>query len=208
MRLTPVQRELVNKNKNMAFRLAGKYYLISGKRVDLEDVEQMALEGLCKAALKFNPDGGLKFSTYAYKAIINTILRAIPKFITNLSYPENIIFPSSKEVLADARQKFFDNYGRKVDEVFAYKLADPNAYVENNLQPKSDVEVVHKVLNRLTPERREVLCLHYGIEPYPEMPVKDIAEMYGIRVQAVYQRIHVARKHFRRLIGEQIDFYI
>ncbi len=54
---------LVEANQKLAFREAHRVHHQTG--LELEDLQQVALMGLTRAAEKFNPALGLKFSTYA-----------------------------------------------------------------------------------------------------------------------------------------------
>lgn len=67
MQLNNEQRELVEKNHNLIYQ-----FLIDNNLSHDEYYDIVAI-GLCNAAMKYDSSKGIAFSTYAYKAMSNTI---------------------------------------------------------------------------------------------------------------------------------------
>lgn len=67
---------LFNENMKLAYHVAGKFGNAFGDFCDVtrDDVEQMCLLGLWKAACKFDASRNVKFSTYAYYAIRGEVI--------------------------------------------------------------------------------------------------------------------------------------
>jgi len=70
--------KLVNDNEKLAYKVAHRF--IPKTMVDFEDIKQMALIGLYKAAKGFDDSKGVKFSTFAFRVISNEVLQEMRKF--------------------------------------------------------------------------------------------------------------------------------
>ena len=73
MKLTNEQQKLVEEHHNLIYKV------LIDNDWNIEQWYDSAAIGLCNAALKYNPDSKIKFITYAYRAIVNTILKEIKK---------------------------------------------------------------------------------------------------------------------------------
>jgi RNA polymerase sigma-B factor len=67
-----IARELVEAHSGLAHRLAGRF---SNRGESQEDLTQVAMLGLVKAIDGFDPDRGLRFSTYATPTILGELKR-------------------------------------------------------------------------------------------------------------------------------------
>jgi len=67
-----IARELVEAHSGLAHRLAGRF---SNRGESQEDLTQVAMLGLLKAIDGFDPDRGLRFSTYATPTILGELKR-------------------------------------------------------------------------------------------------------------------------------------
>lgn len=70
--------KLVNDNEKLAYKVAHKY--TPKTMVDFEDIKQMALIGLYKAAKGYDENKGAKFSTFAFRVMSNEVLQEMRKF--------------------------------------------------------------------------------------------------------------------------------
>ena len=75
MRLTDEQRQIVVDNLGLAHYTAGKFNI--NFDYDHEEVIAISYYGLVLAVLGFDPDKGVKFSTYAVKSIKRTLYREL-----------------------------------------------------------------------------------------------------------------------------------
>jgi RNA polymerase sigma factor for flagellar operon FliA len=72
--MTAEQQKLVVDFMPFAEALAGRYFREKKPvGVDVEDLQACAYLGLCRAATRFDPARGLKFSTYAYHRVLGAI---------------------------------------------------------------------------------------------------------------------------------------
>ena len=69
-RLSEEQRKLVEENIDLVAFIFHKSFHGPNKMRDAEDHIQDGMVGLCMAALKFDPDRGFKFSTFAYPYVL------------------------------------------------------------------------------------------------------------------------------------------
>lgn len=210
MQLTPIQKTLVLRNKKLAYYVARQYAFYNRRRrIEKEDIEQIALLALCKASQNFKPENKTNFSSYAIRVIKNTLLREIPKYITTLTYPQNILIPNGR-VSSKARDLFKEGYGCAIEIDSIKDLPDVKSeYIDERLDSKLfNGKAIEKILNKLTPARRYVLSSYYGIGIDEPMSTREMSSLYRITEEAVRNRIFLAKKQFRKLVGKQIDFYI
>ena len=73
MQLTLEQQKLVEDNHNLI------YSFLNSHGLSIDDYYDVAAIGLCQAAALFDASKGLKFSTYAYTAMRNEVLKEIQK---------------------------------------------------------------------------------------------------------------------------------
>ncbi|QCX01255.1 RNA polymerase sigma factor [Aggregatimonas sangjinii] len=100
-----------------------------------------------------------------------------------------------------ARNVNFDYYRRNKiafhqSEVasVAYKLEDSNA-VEKDMEQKDDISVLHRAMQILAPEEREVLIL----SKFKEMKFSQISEILGCTEGAAKVKAHRALKELRTI---------
>ena len=78
-------KELIIHNLSLVVNLAKKYTKLTS--LPLEDVIQSGNLGLIKAAEKFNPELGFRFTTYAYRWILQSIQYNIKKDQRTIKVP-------------------------------------------------------------------------------------------------------------------------
>ena len=70
--------KLVRDYEKLAYKVAHRF--TPKTMVDFEDIKQMALIGLYKAAKNFDESKGTKFSTFAYRVATNEVLQEMKRF--------------------------------------------------------------------------------------------------------------------------------
>lgn len=70
--------KLVRDNEKLAYKVANRF--TPKTMVDFEDIKQLALIGLYKAAKNFDESKGAKFSTFAYRVATNEVLQEMKHF--------------------------------------------------------------------------------------------------------------------------------
>lgn len=76
-KLTPEQAELVEANMGLVYYVLYKQFGRLVKKDGIDDWAQVGFLGLCSAALRYSPEQGTKFSTYAVPAIRSAILNQL-----------------------------------------------------------------------------------------------------------------------------------
>lgn len=115
--MTPI--ELFNENKNIVYSIYNKEFTNHTELKD--DLIQVGLIALWKSANKFDPNRGVKFSTFAYRSIENNMkcfsVRSYKKTccVLSLSEPVGDGESSYEEVLASP-VNFEDSV--EIDEIF------------------------------------------------------------------------------------------
>ena len=104
--------KLVTHNLRFADSIANRY---KNRGMELDDLRQSANEGLMKAAIKYNPDLGYKFSTYAAWWIKQSITRMFEDDARTIRVP----------VHADAKKK---KYLKLKEELWSKLGHEPNYY--------------------------------------------------------------------------------
>ena len=87
--------------------------------IPLEDKKQMAYIGLISAVDKFDPDMGVKFSTYAVKAIYRRILREVSREDGEIK--QNAIISQQLEMIPEIENQMLMELNRKPEP---YEIAD------------------------------------------------------------------------------------
>ena len=84
-------RELVEMNMRIVYALTGKYMRYAGS-VEFEDIAQEGALGLIRAASKWNPGRGVRFSTFAWKAVRNAVVSAVAAEGSSCSVPNSALY--------------------------------------------------------------------------------------------------------------------
>lgn len=108
----------------LARRLTKRLQHLHG--ADPDDAEQIAVLGLIQAARRFNPELGFRFSTYAYYAIRQEILRRGPESALLIRLPEHLIAPLFQTRRRLDRLHAAEGPGRVNDELARLCAKDPS----------------------------------------------------------------------------------
>ncbi len=111
--LTHYGQQMVVRWRFLAYKISRKFL----DALDKDEAESIALEALCRAVILFNPDYGVKFTTYAWRAIYNTLLQEAEKRKRIRSHESDL----SEKVLAVMGTPSPENMGY-IEEVLAALL--------------------------------------------------------------------------------------
>ena len=170
--------ELILSNLGLVRYLANKY--VKSSSLPIEDLIQEGSEGLIRAAKKFDPTRGTKFSTYATIWIRQAILAAMTEKSRVIKLPNNIV--QLKLRMYKFQEKFYSMYGLQPDE----------AMVANALG-----EPIHLVrqANRLTTENTgawETIDEDESIEHLLEIEERDKKVIANTKLLSIREQIVVA----------------
>ncbi|MBP5459163.1 MAG: sigma-70 family RNA polymerase sigma factor [Clostridia bacterium] len=205
--------ELVNCNLKLVMKIAGNYH---GRGCDMEDLVSVGSIGLMKAASKYRPDRGAKFSTYAAIWIKTLIRKYIVRYRGIVTHPVNSALGKYKMMTAD--QKALNDEGEvasdkevarlthhQVDTTRAWRRptryvflnADDSAMgrlpqVKDDEEEKADMpdmEFIRSVMEggRLTSFQRMIVTYRFGLNGNPPMSLEQIAKFVGRSRERVRQ---------------------
>ena len=195
--------EIVQKHKGLVYAAvnAMQYHMPNTLRgnTDRDDLFQIAVIGLIKAARVYDPTIGVKFSNYAYDIMINQIRSYYARGFTKKRKAKVISLnrPLKRE---ESRER-----------VLSDEIADPHA-VTKAVPSKEEVMEIIKAAN-LTERERDIILLRFGLStPGNKIATLDeIGKKYGvtregIRLIQVKVLQKLARnKAFKRLWEELSD---
>lgn len=185
---------LAEKTKPLLYSLAKKYSATSGLPYDV--LLDAGTESLERAAKKFNPTLGIKFSTYASNSILNGF-RQIRKSNTT-SLEES--FSSNKK----------DGDGISLRDTITYSDDESVVELTGELNLKS---IVDSILNDddLDERERKIIRLRFGFDDEDEMSLREIAEKFEISKERIRQLESRAKEKIRAKLeglGINADLFI
>lgn len=167
----------VIKDLNCQYRNVDEYeeYIYNGKL------------GLLQAINNYNPDI-YSSSAYFYTSIRNAILL----FFTKKSYNKNKI-----NYIQMISLDSLLNGGVEFHEL----IPDETIDIEKDYIKKEDYEILHKNLNKLKLQYKNILCDFYGINT-KKLSIEEMKEKYNITRQALYAKRKNAIQKLRKMYKE------
>lgn len=155
--------KLIEHNLRLVAHITKKYY---SSGTPQEDLMSLGTIGLIKAIDSFQPEKGIRFSTYAAKCLHNEILmyfRAQKKLSQEISLNETI------ETDKDGNAMTFGD------------VISTDDTIAEDVDLKIRSEQMRFLINTLlTPRERQILILRYGLNRDNTMTQREIAEKLGI----------------------------
>jgi len=178
--LSREQIKLIEDNINLAYWVANRWMRKTNK-FDKDELISLSMLGLVKSVYYFNPDRGVKFSTYCTRSIDNEILMQIRKM---RSRPDTI--PASKVDIRKERANHLDTM-----DIFN----DPDAPCK--FKEVEDRHLIEELLMDLDQRERSMILLHY-IEGYSR---REVAGIYKLHNKTASKIITEAMKKLRKLVS-------
>ncbi len=177
------KNKLIKHNLRLVAHITKKYYL---SKSDPDDLISIGTIGLIKAVNTFNPQKGIRLSSYAARCIENEILmhfRNLKKSTMDVSINEPIETDKNGNILT-----LMDT------------LASNEAVVDK-IDTKIDIQKLNKCINKnLTPREQAIICMRYGLCNKKPMPQREVAKILGISrsyVSRIEKRVlEILRKEF------------
>lgn len=156
------RQKLIEHNLRLVAHVVKKYYALSG---DQDDLISIGTIGLIKAIDSFDPDKGIRLSSYASRCVENEVLmhfRALRKSERDLSLDDPI------EGDGDGGLTIMDTIA-----------ADDTILEDIDLRMKS--KKLYSFLNEALTEREKKVVIHrYGLFGLKPLPQREVAKMMGI----------------------------
>lgn len=124
------KQDLCIKNYGLVDKWAGIYQRVYGNKMDFEDLEQVGMLGMIRAAERFDLNAGTEFSTYAVWWIKQAITREIMNHGYTIRIPVHMIEQIQKVVGLDSKFASETDY-RKRMELISQSSGMPVALVED-----------------------------------------------------------------------------
>jgi RNA polymerase primary sigma factor len=183
--LTYRQWRLVVHNLRLVVWIARRY---RGKGLDLADLVQEGTLGLMKAARRFDPTRGNRFTTMAVWWVLQRVRRAIADRCNLIRWPVYRYAQLSRA----ARQKQSEGLnageipaigGRFLHRIPGYEESDP---FDGALRAEI-VEAVVRVVGELRPKQREVITRRLGLENGEAETLEQIGQDFDLTRERIRQ---------------------
>lgn len=157
------REKLIEHNLRLVVFLAKKY---ENTGVDLEDLVSIGNIGLIKGINTFSSDKNIKLATYCSRCIENEILMFLRKN-KKLKMEVSIDCPLSLD--GDGNELHLEDV-----------IGTDKDVVSNDIEEKTNKEVMINCILKLKPRDRDIMILRYGLLGSEEYTQKEVASMLGI----------------------------
>ncbi len=173
--------------------------------LSIEDIVQEGFSGLMRAAQKYEPSRGNRFSTYAWYWIRQAIMRAIQTNANLIRWPAHRagellvlkrsrqtegFMPGERTVKRISRAKIDKKYFSEVEEPFQHQ------------QRAETIVAVQQALTTLDTRSRRIFCRRNGLDGKPEETLEEIGEKEGVTRERIRQIQKKATKKFVNALPE------
>jgi RNA polymerase primary sigma factor len=225
-------RRLVEDNLAFVLRIAGEYRSCG---LAFEDLVNEGNLGLLKAAKRYDPSRGYKFTTYAVWWIRKSILKAlgeqtrivrVPVYLLRerkkLSEAGPKVPPAIRRKMSPESQRRWEdavrmpltelsldsNVGDDSSSSFADRLADPKGRnPEEMLLSDEARDLVTEALDRLPDQERIVIRYRFGLAGERPLVLRQIGKRLGISRERVRQIEAQAKDRMRRYFRRRSAIY-
>ena len=154
---------LIEHNLRLVVYIAKRFENTS---INIEDLTSIGTIGLVKAINTFRADKNIKLATYASRCIENEILMYIRKHSNSkceisIDEPLNTDWDGNELLLSDV-------------------LGSEEESAVEEIMHCEEIETIRRAVNSLEPRDRQIIILRYGLDNYPEMTQKEVADYLGI----------------------------
>lgn len=193
---------LVRQNLRLVYREVVRY---RGSWLDLADLVQEGCIGLIEAAERFDPERGVRFSTYAVPWIRQAVDRAVQRHQRVVRIPRRVAAKAGDDPGELPRADLLPPASLDVvmagEERLADCLPDPTADPERDAIHAVLIASLAEALNRCPEREREVIIRRYGLAGEPPQSLEAIASALGVCRERVRQLEASALRRLRLCEG-------
>ncbi len=153
---------LVERNLRLVAHIIKKYYSTNG---DQDDLVSIGTIGLIKAVNTFNPDKGIRLSSYASRCIENEIL---------------MFFRGSKKSSQDISIDEPIDTDKEGNSLTLMDVLSTDDSVLEDIDTKVRVKKLKQYLPSLNDREKKIIILRYGLDGKNPFTQKEISKMLGI----------------------------
>lgn len=194
----PTAREkIILGNLKLVFNCARKYIPLDVAFTN-DDIISIGVIGLIRAVDSYDYRKGYAFSSYAYKIISGELIRLWKKYLQ-----ENLV--SSLDVKIGEILGLDDS-----NLTFGETLEDPSARYDLQLEEDAEFVALQEIIRLKLDELKEVqqkeIMMYFGLDNYPQMTIREIAEVRGVSFQAVQMSLARSLKKLKTAIHLYLKF--
>ncbi len=189
-------------------KLAGNINEIYRHSISFEDGLQIGSFGIARAAYRYHPSSGIRFSTYAAKWVKKEIQRqSLENRLVRIS--SNIVESFAKATKTEDTKSLKKistllrgatvncaNQDNELEKIYAQAAPSPVTIVEDKQHRTILLGTINKVLSK---KSADIINRKYGLPPYrQEQTVVDIGKKYGVTRSSIYQLEQTALKKLKK----------
>jgi RNA polymerase primary sigma factor len=195
--------KLIKHNLKIVVTIANKNI---GRGIHIDDLIQQGNLGLYEAALKFDPEVGVRFATFAGTRILKSINSLIDtcgrtvRIPVNQEYQRYLAKKRGEDVEDLSKVELDRLVGDSERSVSDSGIISVGASVYEEFETRDLKVKVTKALSHLKDRDREIVKKFYGLDYGVEMSSSDIAEEFGLTQIRVCQIVKAAKDKLKQYV--------
>lgn len=195
-------------------KLTANINAIYRQSLSQEDAHQIGSFGVARAAYRYHPSNGMRFSTYASywvlkeiqrQALDGRLIRISAHLVENFAREAKEVQPNAQERSKQQIRQATAQFSVEKQDADLSMQPSPLDGPEKYCEKKEFQEVLLKIINQeLSPKTQDILQRRYGIGMYrgKEHSVVEIARIYGVTRGSIYQLESTALKKLQKTLSK------
>lgn len=197
---------LVKANLRFVIKIANKY---KGFGLDIDDLINEGNLGLLRAAEKFDPNNGTKFTTYAVWWIREAIQKAIRETSTGVKFPaKKFTEMKSDEWKIASLDKTIENSEDDSASLLSFQKDNKEKSPEKAFVQMQMIKEISEAVNQLKEKEQQIIKLRYGLTGKNPMSLSEIGNEMGFSKERIRQIENKALCELKEILQyEDSDYY-